>query len=218
MEKLVTAYVWEWPVRIAHWVIFISIVVLSVTGLYIGSPVTLAQSSTQYVMGWVRFIHLVTGYIFAVAVASRIYWMFAGNKYASWRAFVPSFFADGRRNMKETFLFYTFLKREAPHVTGHNALAGSAYLLVFILYIIMIFTGFALYSQYAPQSLIHNLFGWMFDLFSNQSIRLAHHFIMWLLIGFAIHHVYSAWLMDVKEKSGVISSIFGGYKSVPEKE
>jgi Ni/Fe-hydrogenase 1 B-type cytochrome subunit len=28
--------------------------------------------------------------------------------------------------------------------------------------------------------------------------------------------VYSAWLMDVKEKNGVISSIFGGYKSVPE--
>ena len=218
MKKLVTRYVWEWPVRITHWVIFFCIIVLSITGLYIGSPVTLAQSATQYAMGWIRFIHFVAGYVFAIAVASRIYWMFVGNEYANWRSFVPSFFANGRRNMKETFLFYIFLRREPPHVTGHNALAGSAYLLVFILYVIMIFTGFALYSQYAPQSVIHSLFGWVFALSGNQGIRLAHHFIMWLLIAFAIHHVYSAWLMDVKEKNGVISSMFGGYKSVREKE
>jgi Ni/Fe-hydrogenase 1 B-type cytochrome subunit len=37
---------------------------------------------------------------------------------------------------------------------------------------------------------------------------------MWLLLGFTVHHVYSAWLMDVKEKNGTLSSIFGGYKFV----
>ena len=37
---------------------------------------------------------------------------------------------------------------------------------------------------------------------------------MWFLIAFAIHHVYSAWLMDIKEKGGVMSSIFSGYKAV----
>jgi Ni/Fe-hydrogenase 1 B-type cytochrome subunit len=41
---------------------------------------------------------------------------------------------------------------------------------------------------------------------------------MWLLIAFVIHHVYSAWLMDVKERDGVMSSIFGGYKAVKRKE
>ena len=41
---------------------------------------------------------------------------------------------------------------------------------------------------------------------------------MWLLIGFAIHHVYSAWLMDTVEKNGTISSIFGGYKFIDTKE
>jgi Ni/Fe-hydrogenase 1 B-type cytochrome subunit len=218
MEKLVTKYVWEWPVRITHWVNFLTILILSATGIYIGSPKTLALNPSQYVMGWVRFIHFVAGYAFAISVLSRIYWAFVGNKYASWRVFVPYLSQEGRRNMKDTFLFYTFFKRKAPHVTGHNALAGAAYLFVFLLYLVMIFTGFALYSEYAPNSFIHGAFGWMFYLFSNQGIRLTHHCVMWLLLAFAIHHVYSTWLMDVKEKSGVMSSIFGGYKSVPAEE
>ena len=39
---LVDVYVWELPVRIAHWAIFVSMVVLSVTGVYIGNPFMVA--------------------------------------------------------------------------------------------------------------------------------------------------------------------------------
>jgi Ni/Fe-hydrogenase 1 B-type cytochrome subunit len=218
MEKLVTKYVWEWPVRIVHWVNFLSILILSATGIYIGSPKTLALDPSQYVMGWVRFVHFVAAYAFTISIVSRIYWAFAGNEYANWRTYVPYLYKEGRKNMKETFLFYTFFTSKAPHCVGHNAMAGTAYLWIFLLYIIMIFTGFGLYSEHAPQSLMHTLFGWQFSLFTNQGMRLTHHCVMWLLIAFAIHHVYSAWLMDVKEKNGVISSIFGGYKSVPTEE
>lgn len=218
MEKLVTKYVWEWPVRIVHWVNFLAILTLSVTGIYIGWAKTLAHDPSQYVMGWMRFIHFVAGYAFAVSVLSRIYWAFAGNRYAGWRTFVPWLYKDGRKNMKETFQFYTFMKGQAPHVTGHNAMAGTAYLVVFIFYLVMICTGFALYAQYAPGSLLSRAFSWVFAFGGNQGLRLTHHFVMWLILSFAIHHVYSAWLMDVKEKNGVMSSIFGGWKSVPEKE
>jgi len=216
MEKLEFRYVWEWPVRIIHWVNFLAILGLSVTGSYIGWGKSLAHDPSQYVMGWMRFIHFVLAFAFTISVLSRIYWAFAGNKYANWRVFTPWLFKDGRRNMKETFLFYTFFKSKAPHVVGHNAMAGSAYLWVFALYLVMICTGFALYSQYAPGGFFSSIFGWVFIFGSNQGLRLTHAIVMWFLIAFAIHHVYSAWLMDVKEKNGVISSIFGGYKSVPE--
>lgn len=218
MTKYATRYVWEVPVRVTHWVNFLAIVVLSATGIYIGSPKTLALTPSHYVMGWVRFVHFVAAYAFAISVASRIYWAFVGNRYASWREFVPFLTAEGRRKMFETFLFYTFIKRKVPHPTGHNALAGATYLLVFVLYLVMILTGFALYAEYAPQSVMHKLLSWMFLLFTNQGMRLTHHVTMWLLIGFAVHHVYSSWLMDVKEKGGVMSGIFGGYKTVVEKE
>jgi Ni/Fe-hydrogenase 1 B-type cytochrome subunit len=214
MGNLSEKYVWEVPVRATHWVNMVCILTLSVTGLYIGSPETLALTPSQYVMGWVRFIHFVAAYAFAISVASRIYWAFRGNRYARWQEFFPILTREGRRNMCNTFSYYTFMSRKVPHVVGHNALAGTAYSVVFLLYLVMILTGFTLYSEHAPQGTLHELVGWMFALFSNQGIRLIHHMTMWLLIAFAIHHVYSAWLMDVKEKGGVMSGMFGGYKSV----
>jgi Ni/Fe-hydrogenase 1 B-type cytochrome subunit len=214
MEKIVTTYVWEWPVRVTHWVNFIAIIILSITGIYIGSPRSLGMSPSDYFMGWTRFVHFLFGYIFVISVVSRIYWAFVGNEYANWRTFFPYLNDPGRRNMKDTFLFYTFFRKDAPHVVGHNALAAAAYFVIFLLYLVMIFTGFALYSEYAPGSVMSWLFGWMFLLFSNQGLRLTHHIVMWLLIAFAIHHIYSAWLVDILERNGEMSGIFGGYKSV----
>jgi Ni/Fe-hydrogenase 1 B-type cytochrome subunit len=218
MENLSVKYVWEVPVRVTHWVIVLSIVILSVTGIFIGTPVSLAQNSPQFVMGWVRFIHFVTAYAFTVSVFARIYWMFKGNRYANWREFLPILTDEGHRNMMETFKFYIFINKKTPKTVGHNALAGAAYTGIFCLYLVMICTGFALYSEHAPGSLAHKLTGWLFAFFSNRGLRLTHHMVMWFLIAFAIHHIYSAWLMDTKERSGIISSIFTGYKTVTRKD
>lgn len=211
-------YVWEVPVRLTHWVNVIAIIVLSVTGFYIGSPKTLGLVPADFVMGWVRVVHLTAGYAFAVSIASRIWWAFAGNRYAGWREFVPFVYPEGRRDMGRMFLYYLFLSRKVPHPTGHNALAGATYLLVFVLYLVMVGTGFALDAEHAPGGMMRVLLTPLYALFSNQGMRLTHHMGMWLLIAFAIHHIYSAWLMDVKERGGVMSSIFGGYKPVKRGE
>ncbi len=48
-------------------------------------------------------------------------------------------------------------------------------------------------------------------------MRLTHHMVMWLLIAFALQHIYSAFLVDVEEANGLMSSIFSGWKFiVPE--
>ncbi|MSM40386.1 MAG: Ni/Fe-hydrogenase, b-type cytochrome subunit [Geobacter sp.] len=218
MGHLYEKYVWEIPVRATHWVNVLSIAVLTLTGIYIGSPATLGATPSDYVMGWVRFVHFTAAYLFAVSVASRIYWAFRGNRYASWREFFPILTPAGRRNMLATFRYYTFLCKKGPQPVGHNALAGTTYALVFVLYLVMIVTGFTLYAEHAPLGTMHKLTGWLLVLFSNQTLRLTHHCVMWLLIGFAIHHVYSAWLMDVKERGGVMSSMFSGYKAVRTKD
>ena len=94
-----------------------------------------------------------------------------------------------------------------------------AYSGVFLLFLLQIVSGFALYGQFAPGGLWDGIFGSLLVIFGNQGLRLTHHLIMWLLIGFAIHHVYSAWLMDIKEKSGTMGSIFSGYKFIdPDEE
>src|SRR3990167_4804750 len=59
MSALVRVYVWEVPVRVTHWLIVLSIAVLSVTGFYIGYPfVTVSgPAGRHFVMGWTKVIH-----------------------------------------------------------------------------------------------------------------------------------------------------------------
>jgi len=205
-------YIWELPVRISHWINAFSIVILGVTGFFIGSPYNFGASASDFSMGWLRFIHFVAAYLFTVSVVSRVIWSLIGNNYASWREFFPFATATGRKKMVKMLRYYIFLDRKVPETFGHNPMATTAYVVLFGLYIMMILTGFALYAQYEPGGWMHRSLGFMYALFSSQGMRLTHHLGLWLIGGFIINHVYSAVLMDIKEHDGEISSIFSGYK------
>jgi len=212
-------YVWEVPVRLTHWVTVACIVVLSFTGYYIGNPyifVSRREPYGVYFMGLIRWIHFVTAFIFVASLLLRTYWAFAGNEWARWRGLFPFLTRDGRKAMRHAVRYYLFLRRHPPEVTGHNALAGMTYMIIVCLYGLIVFTGFALYGQLHPISIWHGLTGWIFLILGLQTVRLIHHLIMWLLIAFAIHHVYSAWLVDMEEGNGLMSSIFSGFKFIRE--
>lgn len=214
-------YVWEVPVRLTHWVNVAAIVVLCFTGYYIGNPyvqVSAREVYGPYFMGLMRFIHFVAAYVFVISIAVRTYWAFiGGNRYASWRALVPFFTAEGRGKMIHALQYYLFLRRDPPTVLGHNALAGFTYAFIIFLYFVQILTGFALYGQAEPGGFWWNTTSWIFLFVDNQHLRLTHHLVMWLLIAFALHHVYSAFLVDAEEANGLMSSIFSGWKFiVPE--
>lgn len=211
-------YVWQWPVRIIHWVNATCLVALSLTGIYIAHPFSLAVGSEVFLMGWMRFIHFAVGYLFMVSVISRFLWMLIGNQHSSWKAFFPWVTPKGRENFVKMFRYYTFTGSEISHESGHNPVAASAYLGIFMLFLFQILSGFTLYGQSAPGGFWDVTLGWTYLFIDNQNLRLAHHFIMWLLIGFFINHIYSAWLMDVKQRNGTISGIFSGFRYVDPKE
>jgi Ni/Fe-hydrogenase 1 B-type cytochrome subunit len=216
MSKFSIKYVWEIPVRVTHWLNVVAITTLCVTGLFIGHPLSIGESASSFTMGWIRFVHFTAAYVFAIGLAVRVYWSLVGNKYSNWRTFFPYLNKTEREKMVATFRYYLLLDRRLPHVVGHNAVAASSYFLVFLIYLGLIVSGFTLYSEHAPGGRLHTLVGWVTHIFSNQSLRLIHHSFMWLLIGFVINHIYSCWLMDIKERGGIISSMFSGYKSVEE--
>jgi Ni/Fe-hydrogenase 1 B-type cytochrome subunit len=211
-----TLYVWELPVRITHWLNVACILVLSVTGYYIASPFILTHGAAtdQFLMGTVRFTHFVAAFVFTASVLFRLYWAFAGNRYARWSQFLPV-----RRGRQRALLrmvgFYTFLRRQPPAEIGHNPLAGVTYIGLYVLFALQIFTGFALYSQPYHGGFWPTVFGWSITVFGAQPIRLVHDIVMWLIIAFTIHHVYSAVLIDIEERSGLVSSIVTGSKSLP---
>jgi Ni/Fe-hydrogenase 1 B-type cytochrome subunit len=210
-------YVWEIPVRLTHWVNVACIVVLSFTGYYIGNPWILVSSREwygPYFMGIMRYTHFVTAFVFIASLLLRTYWAFVGNEWASWRGLFPFLTAEGRKSLADAFQYYFFLRREPPEVIGHNALAGLTYAFIVFLYFLQTVTGFALLGEVNTSGLWYQLTGWVFRFVSNQDLRLVHHLIMWLLIAFVLHHVYSAFLVDSEEGNGLMSSIFSGFKFV----
>lgn len=219
-QDLVRVYVWELPVRATHWLIFLSIMVLSVTGIYIGNPfiIVAGPARDHFVMGWMRTIHAYSAIVFTLSVLSRVVWMFVGNRYARWDKFIPAS-RKHRRGLWGTFRFYIFSLRKPPGFVAHNPLAGLAYLAVFGLYFLMIATGFAMYSGKASVGSPMQWFEFLVPLVGGlQTARLLHHITMWLLLGFMVHHVYSGILMSNVEANGTMESIFSGFKFVPRED
>jgi Ni/Fe-hydrogenase 1 B-type cytochrome subunit len=210
-------HVWEWPVRLSHWLIAGSIVVLAVTGIYIGNPFLpiRGEATRNFAMGTMKAVHFWAAMVFVVSVLARVLWMFAGNFYSRWHQFLPVS-RERIQGLFGTVAFYTFLRRDPPPAVGHNAVAGLAYTLVFLLYALMIATGLALLSANAhvdsPFRAFSFLVPWLGGL---QLARWIHHVAMWLILGFVAHHVWSAFLMASVERSGLIDSIFSGDKFLP---
>lgn len=217
MDDRKRAYVWEFPVRFTHWMNVLAILTLSVTGFYIGTPFLHAYRPEQYLMGTMRFIHFVAAYVLLFSLIIRIYWAFMGNRFASWRVWFP-FTRQRFSDLMDAVRFYAFTSRKPPYAVGHTALAGITYFIIFLLVGFQVVSGFAQYSL-AQQGFIWTLLGgWLLAIFDITTIRLLHHVVMYLLLVFAMVHVYIAWWLDVAERNGLMGSIFGGYKFVTGKE
>lgn len=211
-------YVWELPVRIFHWVNAGSIILLFLTGLYIGrplfSPTVPEEAYYSFVMGWARYIHFFAAFVFTVNFLVRVYWFFRGNKYARSNPFRKAFWKD----VWETIKFYLFLPNKKKHTLGHNSLAQLTYwIFIAIGAIIMILTGMYLYFEPRFESIAIAKIGALFggDSFS---VRSFHHIVAWCFIFFMVVHIYMAFRDDWLNRNGTMSSIFTGYKYDNAKE
>ena len=214
-------FVWELPVRIFHWLNVLALIVLVVTGFLIANPPALlsnAEATDLHFFGWIRFLHFAAAYIFFFVMILRIYWAFVGNKYASWRAFWP-FTKKNWNNfwhvLKIDILLMNEKEEDLSNVSiGHNSVAKLSYIVMFLLALVQVFTGFALYADMSTWWL-PKLFEWVTPLFGGDILlRTVHHITMWMFIFFSMVHVYLVFYHDWLEGRGEVSSMFGGYKFV----
>lgn len=204
----VRLYIWQVPVRITHWVTAACIVILSLTGGYIADPFLIPAGGA--VMSTVRFIHIVTALTFLVSGLIRTVYLLFGNRFVRWTAFIPT----NRKQFTELFRqagFYGFVRKEIPEVLGHNQLAATAYVVLFVLLFIETVTGFALDGLMGAEPGA-TLFGWLRELFGPQMLRVIHHLSMWLILAIALFHIYSCVLVDHIEHNGLVSSMINGFK------
>ena len=92
---------------------------------------------------------------------------------------------------------------------GHNQLAATAYLVLFLLLLVETVTGFALDGLMGAEPGA-TMFAWLRELAGPQTLRIVHHLSMWGILAIALFHVYSCVLVDHIEKNGLMSSIFSG--------
>jgi len=214
-------YVWELPVRIFHWLNVLALFVLVITGFLIANPPAIlssAEATNLHSFGIVRFLHFTAAYLFFFVMILRVYWAFAGNRFASWKAFWP-FTKKNWNNfwhvMKIDIMLMNEKEEDVTKISiGHNSVATLSYIFMFVLALVQIITGFALYGDMASWWL-PKVFTWVIPLFGGDFlVRSIHHAAMWLFIFFAMVHVYLVFYHDWLEGRGEVSSMFGGYKFV----
>ena len=214
-EKFRRVYVWEFPVRLYHWVNALCVVVLCVTGYLIGRPLAITYSSEayqQYWFGTVRFLHFVTAFVFFFNFLVRLYWGFVGNQYAKWSNFIPNHRAQWREMIEVMKVDVLQTRVQGLITVGHNALAGLIYFLSFLAFLFQSLTGFALYSSMS-QARLPRLFAWITPLIGGDfAVRQWHHIFMWFFIWFTLVHVYLVFYHDYIEGRGTTSSMVGGWK------
>ena len=211
-------YVYEGPVRLWHWVNALCIVVLAVTGYLIASPLPSmgsGEASEHFLMGYIRFVHFATAYVFAVALIGRIYWAFMGNHHAQQIFTLNLTSSDWWRGMWKQMRWYLLIEPQAPKFIGHNPFGQTAAFFGFTLpSIVMIFTGFALYSEGAQKgSWADAAFGWMIPLFGqSQTVHTWHHLGMWVIIWYVIVHFYTVIREEIMSRQSFVSPMIGGYR------
>ena len=209
---------WGVPLRAMHWSAALSILVLAVTGLYIGKPyfMTTGEASAHFLMGWIRFIHFVAAGVLVMTALVRAYWLFAGNRYERWRALFP-LGPKNRRNLVVQARSYALVRpEEAPPYLGHNPLQQLSYTALYTIAAVQVMTGFALYSQYNSSGIFYRGFNWIGPLLGGMpNVRFLHHEITWVFAIYVPIHVYLSVRADILEHNSTISSIVSGGRMVP---
>jgi Ni/Fe-hydrogenase 1 B-type cytochrome subunit len=215
-------YVWEAPVRIWHWVMALAMVVLCVTGYFIGTPLPSVQGEAidSYLMGYVRFAHFAAAYIFAVVLLMRAYWAIVGNRFSREMFLVPLFVFKPAwwRSFFRVLGHYLFIRRDNDWHYGHNQLAMAAMFGMYLLgSVFMVVTGFALYGEGTGMgSWQYSLFSsWVIPLFGqSQDVHTWHHGGMWYLVCFTIVHLYFVIREDITSGLTVVSSMISGWRDI----
>ncbi|MDX2101725.1 MAG: Ni/Fe-hydrogenase, b-type cytochrome subunit [Alphaproteobacteria bacterium] len=208
-------YIYEAPVRLWHWINVVAILVLCITGYFIGAPLPSVggEATFTFVMGYVRMAHFIAGYVLAVGFLFRIYWGFVGNKHSREIFYIPFWRPNWWREVVFEARWYAFLAPYPKKYYGHNPLAQLAMFLMFTcMTTLMIATGFAMYAEGAgPGHWSHTAFGWVIGLAGNtQNLHTIHHYGMWAIILFVIIHVYAAVREDIMSRQSMISTMVSG--------
>jgi cytochrome b len=188
MKKETKTYVWGIPTRLFHWMLVISLV-----GAYIAEEDFIT-------------LHVAFGYSAGILVIFRLIWGLVGPKY--------SHFSDFPVGIKSLTGYLKGLGKAGHVYAGHNPFASLVMLGIIFVTIMVAFSGMMTLSQEAGQGPFKSL-----TLPAGVEFKDIHEIWVQILIGLAILHLLGLIADLIMHKSsGVLKSMFTGYKSGVEAE
>ena len=211
-------YVFQLPIRIWHWSMVLSFLVLIPTGYIIGKPWHSLDGDPTYLfyMGYTRMAHFIAGFIITIGLLWRIIFAFFGNKYSRQVIINPFSRKTCWLDLLSDFRWYLFLDRTPREHIGHNPLAQLGMMTCINLLIIMILTGFGMYVQSSdsvilqPFHLVVDFIYWIGD--SGRDLHSYHRLGMLFLMCFIIIHLYMVIREEIMGKSTLVSTMFSGFR------
>lgn len=169
MEKI---KVWDLPTRIGHWSLVAAFAIAWLTG-----------DSEKW-----RMVHVVAGCMMAGIIAFRLFWGFAGSRYARFSSFL---FGPGEA------LGYLkgLLHGGGRHWIGHNPAGSYAIYLLLLLGLTAAATGWVTYVEIGPEE--------MED---------VHEALVNLMLGVVALHVTGAAISSLAHRENLVRSMVTGYK------
>lgn len=217
-QKKRLVYVRNFTNRLLHWTMFFAVMVLLVTGYYIGHPTAVYGQGEPYqaiTMANIRFYHFIGAMFLDIAIMLRFYLAFFSLYHRDWFEVLPfpSRIIGAIQVIKS---YFTFIK--PPFYRHVDPFDGLLFLALHLFMVLQLLTGFQLYvhalgQEYWWAQVIHLGTDWIrVVLGGDQYVRLAHHMMLWIMISGIIVHVYIQVAKTIIWQDGHIAAIVGGYK------
>ena len=174
--------------RLAHWLIALSVMVLVATGWLVKMAPGMAESASEY--------HQLASIGLMPGLALRLWLLFFGPDTAHWKALVPQR-ADLRKAGMMLRFYVTGGKSPLPKWYAHNPLWVPVYCMILAILVLQALTGLLMES--------HPLV-WGFYLPS------VHDFWTPVIVIFACVHVIAVVLHDAKGTAADVSAMINGHR------
>lgn len=225
---------WDRSVRLFHWINFVAVLLLVAIGLIIYNGKALGVSADAKL--FLKSFHVWVGYVMALNLVWRFIWGFIGSNAARWRAALPF----GRGYLDEARAYVQSVRRGQPRpYLGHNPLGRLMVLALLVLLALQAVTGLVVAGTdlYYPP-LGHWIAGWvaapgidpatlipgnkaMVDAAAWEAMREfrkpyieLHELGFFVLGGAALLHIAAVVIIEIKQRSGLVSAMIHGEKTV----
>lgn len=214
-------YVFQFPVRLWHWVTAVCIFTLFITGHFIGKPPQSLTGDPTYVLyfGYLIRAHYCAGMVLVIAMLCRIVWAFVGNSFSRQIFIIPFWKKAYWVGVWNVIKWYLFLKKTPSVEMGHNPLARLAMFGAVIGIIFMCLTGLGIYQAKGFSPTLHHLFGFMENFVywcggNGIDLVLLHRMGMVLLVVFVMCHVYMVIREEIMGSTTLLSTMVNGFRLV----